>query len=105
MVVSTGRYQSKVILLNVDTRERTTFLPYLPGNALVWGPNGEDYAFIKVEEQRLYEQNIYLNQAGVERQLTRYPGAEKQVVFSPDGRRVAYLAVRRDEFQIWRLDL
>ncbi len=59
----------------------------------------------KVEEQRLYEQNIYLNQAGVERQLTRYPGAEKQVVFSPDGRRLAYMAVRRDEFQIWRLDL
>lgn len=105
VVVGTGGYQSKVILLNLDTRERTTFLPYLPGNALVWGPNGEDYAFTKVEEQGLYEQNIYLNQAGVERQLTIYPGTEEQVTFSPDGRSLAYLAIRRREHQIWRLAL
>lgn len=105
VVVGTGGYQSKVILLNLDTRERTTFLPYLPGNALVWAPNGEDYAFIKVEEQGLYEQNIYLNQAGVERQLTIYPGTEEQVIFSPDGRSLAYLAIRRREHQIWRLAL
>lgn len=106
VVVGTGPYQSKVILLNVDTRERTTFLPSFPGYELVWGPNGEDYTVTKVTEaQGVFEQNIYLNQAGVEQQLTRYPGTEEQVAFSPDGRSLAYLAIRRSEHQIWRLAL
>ena len=42
---------------------------------------------------------------GVARALTRHPAVERFPVFSPDGRRLAFMSGRDDTFQAWVMDL
>ena len=106
VVLGRAPRQSDVILLDLDTRERRTFLQGFSGYELKWAPNGEDFAATVVTKQGgAYEQNISFYQAGTQQQLTIYPGDEEHVTFSPDGQSLAYTAHRRSEHQIWRLDL
>ena len=92
-----------VFLLDLNTRQWTPYINDFEGYQLMWKSNGEDFAYVRFNES--FEQNIFLREGGIDRQLTIYPGDETDIAMSPDGAMIAYTARRRAETQVWRLDL
>jgi len=82
----------------MDSRSRyvKTFIREFHGTELVWAPNGCDFAFIR-------ERNIFLNESGIERRITTYPGRDHSLSFAPDGSRIVFASKRRDEYQVWQV--
>jgi len=66
-------------------------------------PNGYDYAYIRKDQSKHY--NIFLNIAGIEKQLTQYPGDINDFSISPNGDFIAFSANRRGEIQSWIIRL
>lgn len=99
--VRVNQERTNVILLNLETREKKTFLDLLEGYEFVWAPNGIDYAFTHSTGSGT---NIFVNEAGNEQQVTFYPGADGDPSFSADARSLTFTSSRRGETQIWRVD-
>jgi len=93
----TDRYQ-RLYVFDVANREATLLTPGpYDNNNPVWSPDGETIAFSSRRQgdpDRHRNSDIYLIDAveGAEpRQLTTWEGPDSSPVFSPDGRRIAYL--------------
>jgi hypothetical protein len=100
--ISVGPYAVNVLLMNLDTRQTTTFLSRLEAIDFAWAPNGQDYVMTKYLQGQ--GANIFLNESGAERRITTYPGGDENPRFSPDGRSLAFSGHRRGERQIWRIE-
>lgn len=101
--VSVGPYAVNVLLINLDTRQTTTFLNHLEAFDFDWALNGQDYVVTRYLQDQ--GTNIFLIQSGTERRITTYPGNDESPCFSPDGRGLAFAGSRRAETQIWRIEL
>ncbi len=101
--VSVGAYAVNVLLINLDTRQTTTFLNRLEALDFIWAPNGRDYAVIKYLQGE--GTSIFINASGVDRRITTYPGSDENPRFSPDGQSLVFSSQRRNESQIWRIAL
>jgi Tol biopolymer transport system component len=92
-----------VVLLNLDTRESKIFLNNFELIDFAWASNGRDFIYSKPIANQ--GQNLFLSEAGNTRQITFYPGFDQQPTISPDGQKIAFASRRRQELQVWRLDL
>jgi Tol biopolymer transport system component len=84
--------QFSIFLSNVNFIENFRFFP-----------NGFDFAYIRKDQNGYY--NIFLNIAGIKKQLTKYPGDIHDFSISPNGESIAFSANRRDEIQSWIIRL
>jgi len=89
---------STIYSYNMQNQETSVLIEHLTGTNLTWAPNYEDYAY-------LWDGSIYINKDGIDRQVTTYPGWDDFPNISSDGKEITFCGQRRDEAQIWKVEL
>lgn len=87
-------------------------------HSIQWSPSGAEIMFVSnhgADPDRVFNYDVFAvnAQSGVERQVTRTASPEYEPVWSPDGRRIAYLGTKRsltssettmEDTHVWVMD-
>jgi hypothetical protein len=85
-------------IYRLATGERRSFLIGMGRDNIVWGPDDGAFTFIR-------DGHVWYRKIGLERQLTFYPGEDRDHCFSPDTTAIVFSSSRRGECQIWKVAL